>query len=288
MFLINTPRLAIRPLEPADFHDVYSLLSDPKVMQFIGNGKKTEDEARILFNKLIHHQETFGFSSGKITEIDSGKFVGCGGLFHLALDHANPDIEVSYFLRTAFWCKGYAKEIAKNCLDWGFKNLDLKKIVGVTHPNNISSQHVLQKVGMIPKGESIYLNQPVYFFERKAPEAIEIHQSPPTDFNPHVEIAACYILAKNEILLLKCALGKSEEGLWGVPAGKIDSSETPFEGVQRELQEETTLQFNPSLFINRGKLYIRKTNGDYIYYMYLVQLDSKPTVTISEEHQAFC
>lgn len=284
MFLIDTPRFTILPLKPKDLSLVYPLLSDPKVMRYIVGGIRTKTEADILLKKYLHHQNTFGFSLGKIIEKCSGIFVGCSGLFHLALDHTNPEIEVSYMVCPKFWGKGIATETAHACLKWAFKNLDIEKVTGVTDPANHTSQNVLQKIGMAPKGTRAYGKHTLNCFERKMPEEIQLFENPPVDFNPKVEVSACYIVANGEILLIKRAIGKPEECLWGVPAGKIDQGETPFEGAQRELYEETELRFETDQFIDQGKLFARKPSIDYIYHMYLIILETKPDVTITEEH----
>ncbi len=288
MFLIDTPRFTIQPLQTEDFSLIYSLLSDPKVMRFIARGTRTKSETNDLFKKYLLHQNTFGFSLGKIIEKNSGDFVGCSGLFHLALDDSNPEIELSYMLNPQYWGKGIATETAHACLNWAFKNLNVDKIIGVTDPENQASQHVLQKIGMAPKGPHIYKGTTFQWFERKTPEKIQLFETSPEDFTPKVEIAACYIIAEDELLLVKRAVGKPEECLWGVPAGKIDPGETPFEGAQRELHEETRLQFKPNQFIHQGVRYIRKPSCDYLYHMYLVILEKKPLVSIGDEHLQYC
>lgn len=113
---------------------------------------------------------------------------------------------------------------------------------------------------------------------------LEIFNHPPTDFAPQIEVAACYLLYSNEMLLLKRSYGKPEEGLWGVPAGKIDPGETPLEGALRELKEETGIGLPPEKFIEKGKRYIRKPAIDYVYHMFLILLDAKPEVNINSEH----
>jgi len=55
---------------------------------------------------------------------------------------------VSYALLPAYWGKGYATELAQACIAWAFEMLTISRLVSVTHPNNIASQHVLEKINM--------------------------------------------------------------------------------------------------------------------------------------------
>lgn len=284
MFKIQTPRLQILPLEDKDFPKAFEMMQNPEVMRYIGSGVKTEPEARTLFNLFLEHQKKFEFSLGKVLKRDTGEFLGLGGMVHFALEHDNPIIEIGYWLNPLYWGKGYATEIAKHCVDWAFQHLDIDHVVGVTQPGNAASQRVLQKAGLVPDEKTTYRGNPVHLFKRLRPEPIILFDEPPADFHPRVEVAACYVLAEGQILLLKCALGKPEEGLWGVPAGKINSDETPLQGALRELNEETGLNFSPSIVIEKGKTYIRKPSVDYIYHMFILPLNTKPVVTISSEH----
>ncbi|MCP5509086.1 MAG: histidine phosphatase family protein [Chlamydiales bacterium] len=108
----------------------------------------------------------------------------------------------------------------------------------------------------------------------------------PPGFSPSLEIAACYIESNGKWLFLKRSEGKSEEGKWGVPAGKIEPSETPLEAAIRETREETAIfQKEPPTFI--GKIFVRKPGIDYVYHMYHQTYSQFPAVTLNDEHQEF-
>ncbi len=55
---------------------------------------------------------------------------------------------IGYFLDRDFWGHGYATEVAKALLDYGFKQLDLNRIWAWCDVENSASIHVLEKIGM--------------------------------------------------------------------------------------------------------------------------------------------
>ena len=76
---------------------------------------------------------------------DSGAFVGGCGLFEVP---EGDGIEIAYRLPVDCWGHGYATEMAPAVLAHGFGELSLSRIVGLTWPENIASQRVLEKIGM--------------------------------------------------------------------------------------------------------------------------------------------
>lgn len=63
------------------------------------------------------------------------------------------------------WGKGYATEAAYASIKYGFKNLNLTRIVGRAMPDNTNSIRVLEKCGMTYIGEEIVDNHPSKTYE---------------------------------------------------------------------------------------------------------------------------
>lgn len=108
------------------------------------------------------------------------------------------------------------------------------------------------------------------------------------NFQPKMEASSCYLEIDDHLLLIQQATGKPEEGLWGVPAGKLELNETPEAAAKRELFEETGIQIHSSSQVQYlGTLYIRKPDLDYIYYMFKIHLHGKPHIHLSFEHNNY-
>lgn len=153
---LETKRLIIHAPELADFDNLYALQSDPDVMQYVGQGVRTRGEVMAGLEKAIAHQKKYGFSLGCVYEKESGAFVGRAGLIYFAFDDMQPDIEVGYALTKAAWGKGYATELARALIHWGFSHLPIEKLVADINPKNDRSRRVLEKVKMSYVGPGLY------------------------------------------------------------------------------------------------------------------------------------
>src|SRR3989344_600508 len=117
---------------------------------------------------------------------------------------------------------------------------------------------------------------------------VEVSDQKPMNFQPKMEASACYLEVDQHLLLIQQGKGKTDEGKWGAPAGKLEKEETPEMAAKRELFEETGIQPRSiAQFVYLGTLYIRKPGLDYIYYMFKIHLDQKPPIQLSVEHSNY-
>ena len=160
---IQTLRLFIRKFEAADSQNLFELDSDSEVMKFI-SGKKPQSiaDSTIAINRqLAYYEKHKGLGIFPAVLADTNEFIGwCA----LKLLDTSDKIEVGYRLKKRFWGKGYATELTKALLKYGFENLNLKEIYAVTHPNNSASQNVLIKSGLKLIGTDTYYNNEVSLF----------------------------------------------------------------------------------------------------------------------------
>lgn len=147
MLLLETKRLFIKVPTLADINDWHSLHSDSEVMQYI-DGARSKRTIQKWLEQDIAHQNKHDFCVGSVFRKDNHQFIGRAGAVYLNYDDSQPDIEIGYILHKADWGNGYATELVKALIEWGFANLNVTKLVAVTHPENKKSQRVLEKAGM--------------------------------------------------------------------------------------------------------------------------------------------
>lgn len=107
----------------------------------------------------------------------------------------------------------------------------------------------------------------------------------PSTFHPRFAVAGCFVMCREEMLLLLRKVDKNHGGTWGMPSGKVEAGETPDVAVVREIREETgiVLQRSPKLF---RTVYVCYPEFDFVYHIYAIQLEEKPLVQL--ETAAHC
>lgn len=115
-----------------------------------------------------------------------------------------------------------------------------------------------------------------------------VFTSPPENFHPKVEVAACFIKVGDQFLFLKGISHKAHGETWGIPGGKCEIGETAQETVIREVQEETGLVLQSEKIRNCKTVYFRHPTIDFTYHMFEYSLENFPKIQIrKDEHLEF-
>jgi GrpB-like predicted nucleotidyltransferase (UPF0157 family)/RimJ/RimL family protein N-acetyltransferase len=173
---LDTNRLLLRTTELSDFDDILALRSDPEVMKYIGNGSiQSREQVKESLNLIISYQREHRIGFCSVFEKASGHFIGQAGLFHVNFDDKQPEIEIAYRLHTQYWGKGYATELAKALIYWGFEHLAVNKLIAIVDLKNLASQKVLKKAGLdLIDEKSFYYNKPVLKYEIYKNDSIQL------------------------------------------------------------------------------------------------------------------
>lgn len=104
------------------------------------------------------HFNKHGFTFGVVFEKEIGNFIGRAGLMYLDYDDTQPEIEIGYRLLKSHWGKGYGTELAKGIIDWGFKHLNVEKLIAIIDPQNEKSRQGYKNKNLcMPGGTIMYL-----------------------------------------------------------------------------------------------------------------------------------
>lgn len=142
---IETERTIMRRLSKEDAIDFFNLNLDKEVLKYTGDKPFENIQACIRF--LTNYKQYEKYGVGRLAVIDKTtlKFIGWCGLKY-SLEKNEYDIGFRFFKN--FWNKGFATETAKKCLEYGFDELKIDRIVGRAMKENIGSIKVLEKIGM--------------------------------------------------------------------------------------------------------------------------------------------
>ena len=148
--ILETARLVFRPYEPDDREQIVALFTDPEVMKFVGEGVQTEVRAREGFTRLFTQvYEPAAFDVWALVSKEGGKFVGHAELKPRRDELARAgDFEIIYVLRREFWGRGFATEVGRGLLEYGFGELRLPRVHATVDASNEASVRVLLKLGM--------------------------------------------------------------------------------------------------------------------------------------------
>jgi RimJ/RimL family protein N-acetyltransferase len=160
---LETLRLSMRDFTPDDFDDLYALNSDPRVMKFIADGKpSTRDEVARALRRFVRYKALYpDLGIWHASRRDTGAFIG---FFALNYAGKSTDIEIGYRLLRNAWGLGLATEGATALAQYGFDDLGLHRIIGVTLPGNKASQRVLMKAGLSDQGWGRYYDRRLRLF----------------------------------------------------------------------------------------------------------------------------
>ena len=137
----------MRELRDADVSLLVEMLITLSVMRWLfGSVPMADDEARrFISENFIFGKQAYGL--GILCARDRGHFVGFAGL--LPCRYLNEDdFELGFALLEDSWGKGYATEIGIAQIEYGFKNFNVQRLLGIVHPQNTASRHALEKIGM--------------------------------------------------------------------------------------------------------------------------------------------
>jgi [ribosomal protein S5]-alanine N-acetyltransferase len=153
---IDTERLFLEPMSEKYFNGFASMDMDADVMKFIRKPTMSEAEARERFNRLQNYMKNHqGFGGFAVVEKLTEEMIGIGFLIHIEM---NPEYgyEVGYRFMKSAWGKGYATEVSRALIDYGFREKKLTEIFGTTNPEHKVSQKTLMKAGLIEIGAGSY------------------------------------------------------------------------------------------------------------------------------------
>jgi RimJ/RimL family protein N-acetyltransferase len=146
--VIETDRLALRPLTVDDAAFIFELVNDPDWLRFIGDrGVRTLEDARnYILNGPVAMYERVGFGLYLVElKSDSTPIGMCGLIKREGLD----DVDLGFAYLPKYRAQGYAYEAASAVQAYGRQTLGLKHIVAITAVDNEPSIRLLEKLGFV-------------------------------------------------------------------------------------------------------------------------------------------
>ncbi len=142
--VIDTARLALRPLGAADYRRWEAFYATPR-SRFLG-GPMSRARAWEAFEAALAHWRRLGYGAWSV-EDRSGAFVG-----GVSLEWRDgwPAPELNWFLLKTATGFGYASEAAGALRDHAFGALGLRALVSFVNRSNLDAARVARRLGAVP------------------------------------------------------------------------------------------------------------------------------------------
>ena len=145
---IVTQRLILREYATEDFEEVHEYSRDPETVRFMTWGPNSPEDTRKFIQLAITQlsvepRVNYHFV---VTLRKTHRIIGGCGIHIRRPEHRGA--EIGYCFNSNYWGKGYATEAMGALLKFGFKELNLHRIIATCDPANIGSEYVMQKNGL--------------------------------------------------------------------------------------------------------------------------------------------
>ncbi|MBU2951573.1 GNAT family N-acetyltransferase [Tamlana agarivorans] len=158
--IFETERLILKPVSEEDAKFILELFNTPKWIAYIGdrNVKTIGDAKNYIREKMLPQLHSLGYSNYILTQKEDSSKIGTCGLY----DREGLDgIDIGFAFLPQYEKKGVAYESANKLKHIGFSEIGLTRINAITRKDNMSSQKLLKKLGMIPEGTTNLPNDEV-------------------------------------------------------------------------------------------------------------------------------
>ena len=147
-FSLKTPRLILRDFAEADWTAVHAYASDLEVVRHMNWGPNTEADTQAFIKEAIALAERQPRRTYHLAVVNRQTGQVIGGATLRMLDSDPLSGELGYTLHPMAWGQGFATELAEVLIDFGFRNLGLRRIWATCRPENVASYRILKKVGL--------------------------------------------------------------------------------------------------------------------------------------------
>lgn len=147
--ILETSRLALREMTMDDYIEISEILQDKKTM-YAYEHAFSDSEVQDWINRQLERYEKYGFGLWAAILKETGKLIGQCGI--TMQDAGGKEVmEIGYLFNRCFWHKGFAFESAKACKEYAFEKLNAREVCSIIRTNNLSSQRVAIRNGMLPR-----------------------------------------------------------------------------------------------------------------------------------------
>ena len=147
----ETNRLFLRPTLEQDAELIYQLMNTSKFIKYVGdrNINSIEDAEKYIRTKMLPQLRSDGYSSYSLITKTDGEKIGTCGLYNRA---GIDGVDIGFGLLPQYEKLGYAYESSHRLMKAAFEEFEIEEVKAITSKANISSQRLLEKLGLKIEG----------------------------------------------------------------------------------------------------------------------------------------
>jgi [ribosomal protein S5]-alanine N-acetyltransferase len=174
MIILETERLLFRDHTPEDLDPFRALEGDPEVRRFVGGRPRMREEAEHRFRDRFLRPAPDRLRLWATVFKSDGRYIGyCGVYPHFGEAGPVPgEGALGFTLARAYWGRGLATEAARAFVDFGFRELHLRRIVATVEAGNSASVRVIEKLGFTLWCIEEINRRTFYHFEHYVPKLV--------------------------------------------------------------------------------------------------------------------
>lgn len=152
---LDTPRLRLRGWRELDSEPFFKMNSSPEVMRYLPAMLDKAQSDQLMAAIMARFDSQGGWGIWAVELKSQNIFIGFTGLnIPTYVLPCSPCTEIAWRLLPEYWRQGYTSEAAQAIIQFAFQQLKLDEIVSFTAVENIPSEAVMKKLGMIKDPEN--------------------------------------------------------------------------------------------------------------------------------------
>jgi RimJ/RimL family protein N-acetyltransferase len=152
VFSLATERLLLDDLTREDLASIQRIARDRNVMKYVLIWLESDEQVEAFLRHAIDESQREDRRDYQLAV----RIPGTGAFAGLVFIEIDPDqtstAEVGCILLPEYWKNGYASEVLRALLAFGFDKLSLHRVYGKCDELNVASAHVLEKGGLAYEG----------------------------------------------------------------------------------------------------------------------------------------
>lgn len=157
--------ILVRKFTDSDLEDLFIIMTNKDCMRNSNREPLSINETRNFLERIINSYKKFGFGLYALESSLRGNLIGYCGFSYITID-SRPEVEISIRILPQYWGKGIGSKAVQIISDFGLKELEFERIIGIVPFEHNIWEKVLENAGMRHLRNYVIHNIQVKIFEK--------------------------------------------------------------------------------------------------------------------------